>query len=1192
MYIRHLIAVAVFMLMPLTAGNLIVNGDFEDTANDAPKGWVFAGYGSVNEVSAAGKDGGFIRGTVSLHIKHASLESAPGTKPVVAVTEKRIEHVIGGAEYRLSFYAKSPVAGQSVTVYYYTGAGKKPHFYKLKTFIVSATWTKYVFTQKLMGADDWNDRDLFIRFDVPFGELYIDDVVLEENSGEAVMAAGAQANAAQRKNILNNPGFELGWLGWGPQSYRTKTAPYEVKEIPSAMDTSIKYEGAASLRIEPNGCIGSMRYAVELGKPYTFSFYAKAEPASGENRAVNFFVITPTWKIMRQPLIVGKDIGPEWKRYSIPVNITEQGAAFRNTVYLRIDSQDNTVWVDAAQLEKGDMTAYEPGVQAGIVSKNERGLFSLGKPEDAAVVLNTGGIAQAFTVSLTARDAVSNIIWKKDIPFAAAADGFSTIPLRLENKTLGVTEVSAVVTAAAGDAPLSVNKWRYCVIDGSAETTRQNPLFGTENIIGGNPEWLEDFNERMANAAGSGFSRVFIWHGNGEDGADPATLAMLKRQLMRKKAGGKTVMICIGKPKGAKIDPGQKFDEEPSEALVNDEITRFALYAGKLASALTDTVDYYQLLNEPNIWYARSGTKKGLRLMAADRYIRFVAAGSAAVRAAYPKARIAANINGIDLTYSDAFFAAGGAKHIDAFTFHSYRGAPENPAVYEDIRRLRTLVDKYAKGMPIFNDEQYFGVRDMIAHSGEDDRDYYSDTEEEHTGRILQNFLHHAAANVPHSQFAVSGTLYRYGMNDPVYFYPAFGGYRFMSQTLYDIVTSSTVDVNPAVRAFLFERRDGTKIVSLNTRMFGVKGGIRKCAADAAFDMNGNRRAADDVPLSFIPSYLSFKPGTSADAVITALKRADFYGFDAPIRASFEVDNGALAMTVENCENRTLDTAVTFLKMPEGWTTPAPIDVKALAARATKRFTIPMSGEEFVWSKDYTIDYRAVVGDSIISKSVRLPSIFAGKRAVTVDGDLSDWKGAAKMLMSEDNLSADFSGGKIQHTGPDDVSASAAAAWDNEYVYIAVKVTDDNHFTGEGEETRFWMHDSVQLYFDMANDAGKTYDGNDASYSVGINKAGAAVAFLDKNPTGRYVGAANADKGIDGDVKTAWQKTASGYIIEMAFPRAALPYLEFREGYVFGFSLLVNDNDGAGRKQGVTLGMKGSEPFGKPYLWKTIKLVK
>lgn len=1178
-----LTAVAVCLAAPLWSQNLIPNGDFESTDGEKLSGWTTL-Y-APNAVSLIGEDGGFVRGKVSAHLKSENAVSAPGNKTVVLASGK-LAGIVPGTEYRLTFYAKSPVPSQSMDVYYYTAPDVKPHFYKQKSFLLNENWNKYSFVLKLPAEAEWNNRSLYIRFSLGYGEIYLDDVVLSENVAET---SAPIAVLPKQKNLLVNPGFELGWLGWGPQSYRLPATPYEEKEIPSAIDTEVKYEGTASLRIEPNGCIGSSRYPLELGKPYTFSFYARAEAASGSRRDVKVHVITPTWKIVTRTLVVGKDLDAQWRRFSIPVQIAEQGSAFRNSVYIRIDSVDNTVWFDAAQLEQGEMTGYEASLQAGVETSNPLGRYTLGKSENISIVVSgTGGVPKPLTVSLSARDMFSNTIWKKEIAVSPSKNERILTPLTLENHSLGVMEVTAVVSLT-GERPLSANAWRYAVID--AGEARQNPLFGTENVFGRSPLWLEEWNERMANTLGSGWTRVFLWDGPGELGLGGETLAIYKRQLGIKKASGKMLMICLDLPKEAKINPGLKYDNEITEAEVNEDLASGAERAKKIASELKDTVDYYQILNEPNIWTARTGSKKGMRLMPPERYLRFLALQTAAIREVYPKAKCAANINGIDLNYVEALFALGAAKYIDAFTFHSYRQAPENPPVYDDIKRLRALIDKYAKGMPIFNDEQYFGVRDQVAHTGEDDRDYYSDTEEEQAGRLLQNYLHHiASALVPHSQFAVNGTLYRFGMSHPVHYYEAFGGVRFLSQTLYDLVDTAQIELHPSVRVFLFERKDGVKIVSVNARMFGVKGGVRNLAADAVFDANGNRQSLSDFPISFLPTFISFGPATSREAAITALKRADFYGFDAPLRAGFEMENGKLVVNLENCENKSLDATFSFVRMPDGFRTPASFELKGLAGRSTKSFSFPVTTGELSWDKDYPIEYRALVGDSVISKTARLPSIRAAKASMMIDGNLDDWKSIPKMNLGEERLSADFSGGKLPHSPKGDLSATSAISWDEKHLYVAVDVNDDVFFKGTGDEGMFWANDSVQIYFDMGNEAGKTYDGNDAAYSIGLNKNGEAVAWLDKNPTGRYVGANNVDKGVDPDVKVAFKKTSAGHVFEIAFPRVALPYLELKEGSVFGFSLLVNDNDGQGRKQGVTLGPKGTEPFGKPSIWKTVRL--
>ncbi|MDZ4197983.1 MAG: sugar-binding protein, partial [Kiritimatiellia bacterium] len=943
----------------------------------------------------------------------------------------------------------------------------------------------------------------------------------------------------------------------------------------------------ASLRIEPNMTIGSIRYDVTPGTDYTLSFYARAEPSGPPSSPVIFHALTPTWKAFSLRLEAGKDIGPEWKRYAIPVRIEDQKLAFRNTLYMRIDSQDNTVWVDAVQLEKGGLREYQSGPQAGLRLDSETGLLQQGRPETAALTVSASGGSPPLTASLVARDAQDQILWSRSVRVPETEDSFLSIPVVLDPRKLGVHDVTISLMSDDG-ITVSQTKTRYAVIEGE-ETIALNLLIGTENVIGRFPAWVEAWNERMANAAGSRFTRVFTWKSSVGDGADDATLASLRRQLSIKKDSGKFVMICVGLPNHANLSLSRAFDAEPTEAQVEEDLAAYALYAGKLAAALREVVDVFQLLNEPNIWSARSGSRKGLRLMPPERYVRYLAAGSRAIREAAPFALVAANINGTDVGYTDRLFAARAAEHIDVFTFHSYRASPESPPAYEDIRRLRAVLDRYAPAMPIFNDEQYFGVRDRIAHSGEDDRDYFSDSEEEFTGRVLQNYLHHIAADrVPYALFSVQSTLVRQGIGGPAYFYPTFGGVRFISRLLLDITASRNVEVNPSVRAFVFERRDGATVLSLNTRNFGVRGGVRKSGADEAFDLNGNPLSPADLPIGFLPVYLVYSNRTAEEAA-AALVRADFYGFDAPLRVSFEHRDGVLTVRAKHDDVDPLSGSIQFRSAPEGWRLDT-LDFHDLAPKSVLEWTFPTPETTLSWDKDYAVEYIAVVEDSLVTRRVKLPSLQIPRATPVIDGRLDDWTGLPRYELGDNNVSKDFSEGRMPRQGEEDLFASFSAAWDPENLYVSIRVTDDHFFPGYGEEGLYWQFDSVQLYFDMKNDGGERFNENDAAYTIGFGPDGQPVVHLDKNPSGRYVGASNADRGVDDAVRVAWTKTDDGFIFEIAFPKETLPFLDLAPGSVFGLSLLVNDNDGDGRKPGLTLGPKGTEPFNQPAIWKAVRL--
>lgn len=1178
-----ILTLIVTLAIRVHAGNILPNGDFEQSEGNEPKGWKVTG----NTVPSSDPEGGFINGKTSLHLKHSVSDITQKSTEIIAFSPN-LDAPKGETDYRLTFFAKSPYSGQPIIVYVWMTGKRKKTLSKKKPFILTENWAKYEFPFRLPASSEWDKVNL--KFYIHNGEVLLDDILVEEGKGTAKSTVDSELQT--QKNLVVNPGFELGWLGWGTSTYGPDDRSYAFPETPPGIDTSVKYEGNSSLRIEPETAILSRRFKIEMGETYVMSFYARAtpNPSCGDNHHISAFVLTPLWKKKNISLEVGKDVGTEWKRFSIPFSFPDQGSAFNNTVYVRFDSHDNTLWVDGVQIEKEKATEFDIGVQAGIVNTNDKGLYSLNEPGQVSVALTSpGGIQTPLQVTATARDLFSKILWQQKLSFPTTPNEVSKLPLTLENKQLGVIEITLEVSKP-GEPPVSANTWRYCVIDGKPENTRKNLLFATENGVGWN-QWNEKWNEEMANVLGSAQTRVFVWW-QGDDKNDPPTteaLEKFKQELLVKKNSGKTNLILIHWPRNFRLRPGMTLDRDLTEQEEQEEIAKYERYCTKIVSYLKDTVDYYQIMGEANIWSAHAGALKGAKIMPAERYAKFVIAGSKAIKKAYPQAKVVWNVNGMAYQYVEKMFQCGVAPYVDAGSFHAYRQSPENSPLYENLVRLRQLVDKYTPGQPLLNPEQYYGVRDLIANQSEEFKDYYADTEEDQCGRILQNYLHHiAAGKMPFYIFAVHATLYHYGMSNPTYFYDAFGGYRFMSQTLYDIDGATNVVLNPAVRAFIFSRHDGTKIVSLNTKTFGVKGGLRNCAAESAYDVNGNPVTITDIPLSYNPSYLLFK-GKSEDQVLSELKKGDFYGFDAPMRASFSLENGTLTVDVENCSNKSLDGTLQFTSVSNNIKLPTSVPITGLESGKTKQLTFPVGIKEIAWDQSFKIQYRLIVGDSIVTKTAKLPSLFVGKSTKSIDGKLDEWKNDTTFSLGEDHLTMDLSNGKQKHNGSKDLSANVSMSWDEDNLYCAVKVTDDQFVHGKaGTPLHQW--DSVQVYFDMKNDGGKTYDDNDAEYTIGFNESGNPVAYLNRGPTGRYVGGDNQTTGIDTEVKVGFKKTDDGYILELAFPRSTLPFIDLKEGSVFGFSLMVNDNDGQDLKYGVTMAAKGTSPTHKPDSWTAIKL--
>ncbi|AZN41326.1 sugar-binding protein [Paenibacillus albus] len=165
--------------------------------------------------------------------------------------------------------------------------------------------------------------------------------------------------------------------------------------------------------------------------------------------------------------------------------------------------------------------------------------------------------------------------------------------------------------------------------------------------------------------------------------------------------------------------------------------------------------------------------------------------------------------------------------------------------------------------------------------------------------------------------------------------------------------------------------------------------------------------------------------------------------------------------------------------------------------------------------------------------------------AIGADGFVSDWNGQARIVLpSNPGKQVQMSGWQ----GNDDTSAEARVAYDDANLYLHVKVKDDKQSDFSGDA--IWMGDSVQVAFSKD---GAAY-GPEYGFSYGQG-----------TPSKFSWNSGSAKLGIDSvkfkSVRDAGTKETT-YDIVIPW-LAALPALPVDK---VPFTLLINDNDGAGRK--------------------------
>ncbi|MEF2965349.1 alpha/beta hydrolase fold domain-containing protein [Paenibacillus sp. M1] len=168
-----------------------------------------------------------------------------------------------------------------------------------------------------------------------------------------------------------------------------------------------------------------------------------------------------------------------------------------------------------------------------------------------------------------------------------------------------------------------------------------------------------------------------------------------------------------------------------------------------------------------------------------------------------------------------------------------------------------------------------------------------------------------------------------------------------------------------------------------------------------------------------------------------------------------------------------------------------------------------------------------------------------------IDGDLRDWGGTASFPITDVKMD--------DWKGAEDAGATGYLSWDTDRLYLALEVTDDTHSqSAAGNE--LWRGDSIQVAVGIAEEDG----GTPSEY----HEMGFALGDDGQMSRWRWIapGGFLAGEFLSSDFAAARRDNATVY-------EAAIPWSELiadrtlaGPGLKLKFSLLVNDNDGAGRK--------------------------
>ena len=191
--------------------------------------------------------------------------------------------------------------------------------------------------------------------------------------------------------------------------------------------------------------------------------------------------------------------------------------------------------------------------------------------------------------------------------------------------------------------------------------------------------------------------------------------------------------------------------------------------------------------------------------------------------------------------------------------------------------------------------------------------------------------------------------------------------------------------------------------------------------------------------------------------------------------------------------------------------------------------------------------------------------------AVQVDGDLAEWRGLPG-YEGRNAVAARTPADAVRND--EDLSYALKAAWDDERIYFAVDVTDDNVHNSQPAPLAY-NEDAVELWFSALNSKTTSLGFGDAQYTFGVG--GQEYDTVSRRANGS---AANA----------AVKARPGGYMMEMAIPLSELMLSHLDAGYIVGFEVGVDDSDAQpGRDCQMLHFAASADVFCNPSIWGNLR---
>lgn len=218
-------------------------------------------------------------------------------------------------------------------------------------------------------------------------------------------------------------------------------------------------------------------------------------------------------------------------------------------------------------------------------------------------------------------------------------------------------------------------------------------------------------------------------------------------------------------------------------------------------------------------------------------------------------------------------------------------------------------------------------------------------------------------------------------------------------------------------------------------------------------------------------------------------------------------------------------------------------------------------------------------------------ALYADKKP-TIDGVLEkgEWIVGDHLTVKINDIDHVFGPGDKNAiwTGPDDLSSVAYLEYDMENLYIAIEVTD-NVYHSVYPSNQMYNGDSVQvlIHYDLS----PLNTGTEYCIALADGKEATMWRHKQEGNTTGYVGAAASALYTDGQCAISQKGKSTTYEISIPWSKMKFDGGSIKKGQIMGFTYLINDNDGAGRKNWIENGPESCIGSGGKMASKTARMV-